>query len=629
MATATWVEPEAPAKAPSHLHELLDLAGRAPGALAFARELLPLLARHFGGAAIAIELRSPTRVIHEIYASDASARDFWLAPLDELLTEAIAERGPRVRAGESPTGDANVVAVAAPVLDAHGSAIGALALALKGACDGEEEARRLGDEVFALAALIGVSLDVRPDAAAAPAPTPPGIDPAVAQALRKATAFGTALELCFSLANNLRNKSGCDRVALGCVRGRRVHVECISGLDDVPRDSPWARALHAALEECLDAGERLACPPPADAAAADAIRSRHRLIRRWQQESAGACVATLPLRLAGRTLVILALERPADRPFRNDELDEIQKLIEPYLAAIELIEHARGTLASHARRVVRDELRRLRRPRGLLRGLLATSFLALVGWVGFGSTGYEFSVPCRVRPAELRHVTAPFDGVLLEAPRRAGDRVRAGDLLARFDTRALELESARVGHELEEAAVDERRAFAARDAAGSERLRARADELRAQLGGVERRIADARQVAPFDGWILRGDLTERAGSSLSRGDELFQVAPDERVTFDLFVPEDRYADVRVGPVARFSPFARPEHDEPLTVTRIAPASEVHDGRNVFTLEAESAARPDWMRPGMEGVAVIAAGRRRVAWVVSHRFVDWVRLRLWP
>jgi hypothetical protein len=51
--------------------------------------------------------------------------------------------------------------------------------------------------------------------------------------------------------------------------------------------------------------------------------------------------------------------------------------------------------------------------------------------------------------------------------------------------------------------------------------------------------------------------------------------------------------------------------------------------NVFIIHASF---PDgvqpWWRPGMTGVAKLDIGRRKFIWVLAHRTVDFLRLRLW-
>ncbi|MFO1009998.1 MAG: HlyD family efflux transporter periplasmic adaptor subunit [Planctomycetota bacterium] len=619
--------------AQDHLHALLALAAHAPGPAEFARGVVPILLRRFASPCAALELRSPTRVVHERCSGEGADPAFWTEPVEHALTEAISESKPHVRVWKTKTGEVHVALVATPILDSKGASVGAVSVATP--CTSRDEARLLGDELFALAALVGSCADsLQPAAMAATgaAPTPSrSADDArtAAQTLRKSADFGSSLELAFSLTNNLRSKTGCDRVALAVVDGTRVELRSISGLDSIRKDSPWVRALQAALEETLDHGHRLVCQRRAPDSEADDLSTGHRLHRAWHTAADGAAVASLPIAANGRIALVLGLQRAGNSPFRAEELDEIAKLVEPYAPALDLVERARAGLFAHALRSLREEGRLLRTSRGIVRAATVVAALAAVGWVAFGTKAWEVSVPCRVRSAELRHVGAPIEGVLVAATKRPGDAVHAGEVLARFDCRTLELESQRLGREIETATVEERRAFAAGTASDAEFARARLAELVARRAEVDGRIGRASIVAPFDGVVLAGDPAQRAGTVLTQGEELYQLAPDARLALELFVPEGRVDAAAVGCAARFSPFAAPESSQPLTLVRIAPASTVHEGRNVFVVEARCEDDSVGLRPGMEGVAVLEAGERRIAWVYGHQALDWLRLHVWP
>ena len=61
---------------------------------------------------------------------------------------------------------------------------------------------------------------------------------------------------------------------------------------------------------------------------------------------------------------------------------------------------------------------------------------------------------------------------------------------------------------------------------------------------------------------------------------------------------------------------------------ITSVSTPQEGRNFFRVEAELDAAPAGVRPGMEGVGKIAAGERRLVWIWTRNFVNWLRLSLW-
>ena len=48
-------------------------------------------------------------------------------------------------------------------------------------------------------------------------------------------------------------------------------------------------------------------------------------------------------------------------------------------------------------------------------------------------------------------------------------------------------------------------------------------------------------------------------------------------------------------------------------------------KSYFRVEAEISAATGRLRPGMEGVGKVEVGDRRLIWIWTHRFVDWLRL----
>ena len=64
------------------------------------------------------------------------------------------------------------------------------------------------------------------------------------------------------------------------------------------------------------------------------------------------------------------------------------------------------------------------------------------------------------------------------------------------------------------------------------------------------------------------------------------------------------------------------------VARALPEAQLRNGRNVYVAEAQVDATEDWIRPGMEGMAKIELGRRRIWWVTLHRVIDYLRLKFW-
>jgi hypothetical protein len=67
---------------------------------------------------------------------------------------------------------------------------------------------------------------------------------------------------------------------------------------------------------------------------------------------------------------------------------------------------------------------------------------------------------------------------------------------------------------------------------------------------------------------------------------------------------------------------------PVRVARVTPVAVARDGRNFFEVEGALDEIVPALRPGLQGIAKIEAGRRPLAWIWTHRFLDWLKLTLW-
>lgn len=66
----------------------------------------------------------------------------------------------------------------------------------------------------------------------------------------------------------------------------------------------------------------------------------------------------------------------------------------------------------------------------------------------------------------------------------------------------------------------------------------------------------------------------------------------------------------------------------LTVEKITPVSTAQDGRNTFRVEASLDGSSEHLRPGMQGVAKIDIGQRKLIWIWTHSLADWLRMWTW-
>jgi len=227
-----------------------------------------------------------------------------------------------------------------------------------------------------------------------------------------------------------------------------------------------------------------------------------------------------------------------------------------------------------------------------------------------------------------RAAAAPFEGFIAESFVRAGDKVHKGQLLARIDDRTLMLEQAKWGAEVQQASRRLRQAAAAQDRSSMAIASAQVDQAQAQLSLIDEKITRARLVAPFDGIVVSGDLSQLLGSPVEQGKVLFEIAPLDAYRVILNVDERDIGDLAEGQAGELALAGLPRGVLPFKVKTITPISTAQDGRNYFRIEAQLSDAGTSLRPGMEGIGKVKVGERRLIWIWTHSLVDWLRLTLW-
>ena len=221
-----------------------------------------------------------------------------------------------------------------------------------------------------------------------------------------------------------------------------------------------------------------------------------------------------------------------------------------------------------------------------------------------------------------------MDGFVRKAHVRPGDTVRAGDLLVELLDQDLLLEQRRWESELAQHENAYTAAMVRADRAQFAVRQAKATEAQAQLDLVRSQLERSRVLAPLDGIVIKGDLTQAPGAPVKRGDVLLPLAPSGEFRLIIEVDERDIRDVQAGAKGSLALSALPGETLPFAVDRVTPVAVGKEGSNAFEVEARLESSPQLLRPGMQGVAKIEAGSQSAGWVLSHRIIDWLRLAVW-
>jgi RND family efflux transporter MFP subunit len=209
----------------------------------------------------------------------------------------------------------------------------------------------------------------------------------------------------------------------------------------------------------------------------------------------------------------------------------------------------------------------------------------------------------------------------------AGSTVQKGQVLATLDDRDLRVERQRWLSEREQHESRYRDALSKHERANANVALAQARQADSQLALVEEKLARASIVAPFDGIVVTGDLSQLLGSPVEQGKLLFEIAPLDAYRVILKVEDRDIRSVRSGQSGSLVLSGLAAEALDFEVVNISMA-QAENGMNVFRVEARLDRSDLKLRPGMEGVGKINAGERSYAWIWTHRMIDWLRLQAW-
>lgn len=425
-----------------------------------------------------------------------------------------------------------------------------------------------------------------------------------------------------AVANELAGRLSCDRVSIGLDASGSVEVKAISHNASFDPKTNLVRLIGEAMDEVLDLDATIVYPAPGDDAAA---AMAHAELAREFKDTA---LCSVPLLQDGRAIGVLTLERGRGERFDAATVEVCQTagmLLGPILGLKR--DNERGGW-ERARETAAAGARALFGPRHPGAKLLAVLAVLAVAFLAVAAGEYRISAKTVIEGEVQRAAVAPFEGYIAESRVRAGDRVAKGQLVARLDERDLRLERNRLESEREQLLGRHRQALAAADRAQMAMVAAQISQADAQLSLVEDKLSRAALLAPFDGVVVSGDLSQLLGTPVEQGKVLFQIAPLDAYRVILEVDERDIAQVRVGQPGELALSGIPDQKLRFAVKQITPVSTSEDGRNYFRVEAQLDDASARLRPGMEGVGKIAAGSRKLVWIWTHPLVDWLRLAAW-
>lgn len=210
--------------------------------------------------------------------------------------------------------------------------------------------------------------------------------------------------------------------------------------------------------------------------------------------------------------------------------------------------------------------------------------------------GVRYTYPAKVEPNEQVQLAFEVPGLLIKMNVKAGDLVKAGDVLAVLDPRdyEIDLSKAKANFEKAEADVNRNQPLAEKDyisKASFDEFVAKRDIAKADLEAVEKRLSDTHLVAPFSGIIAQDPIDNfqnvqaKQPIMLLYKPELIKIAlnvPSADMMFKKEKPSCAKVTIEDLPdrefeaaVRSFSPLADPETQTYRVVLTMKPLADVN------------------------------------------------------
>ena len=414
----------------------------------------------------------------------------------------------------------------------------------------------------------------------------------------------------------------CTRVSLGIRIGSAVAVKVISHTAQFGERMVLVSGLAKAMDEALDQRCLILYPAPADQLIAT---TAHAELSRLHHNGQ---VLTVPMLVVDSFVGALTFERPADEPFEQDTVELLELAVAIVGPVLEEKRRNDRWLIVKTGESLRRQIVRLVGPGHLVRKLVVIAIAAAALFLSLAQGTYNVNADAQIEGLVRRAIVAPYDGFIKDADVRPGDKVAEGELVASLEDRDLLLERLKWVTERQQHQYEYDKALAAREPAAINVIRAQIDQAVAHIKLIDAQLARIQLRSPIAGLVVSGDLSQLVGTSVQRGQVLFEIAPLAAYRVILDVDEREVRAVAPGQTGDLIVTALPNTGLPFLIDKVTPIAEAHAGRNVFRVEGRLTQNPPQLRPGMEGIGKIRVGRRNLAWIWVHPVIDWLQLWFW-
>jgi RND family efflux transporter MFP subunit len=433
----------------------------------------------------------------------------------------------------------------------------------------------------------------------------------------------TSKEAAAKIADLLADKFECQRASIGIHDGVSIQLLALSHVTEIDSRTQLVRRIEAAMEEASDQSSTVT--EPTDISESKLITRAHKeLVAR---DGSGA-ICTVMMEGRSGPMGALTLERSGENPFDEHTISNVESLAKLIGRLLEMKQLEERSFFLKSKAALKDLVTDITGPTHLKLKLFGACALVLLLVSSLFSGEHRVTAPASIEGAVRYMLVAPQEGFVEHAKARAGDIVKEGQLIAQLDDRGLRLELQKWKGELSKLQNVYQEALALRNRTKLGVTMAQLDQAKAEFELIEGQLNRTKLKSPIDGVIVRGDYSQSLGAPVDTGQILFEIAPLDSYQVVLEVDEFDMAGMQAGKTGRLIIAALPDSVFDISVQKVVPVTVSSEGRNFFRVEATLDEPTQLLRPGMEGIAKVKMGQRKLIWIWTHSLIDRIRLWFW-
>jgi len=431
-------------------------------------------------------------------------------------------------------------------------------------------------------------------------------------------------EAATAVVTELANIFGCERVSIGFLKGKHAVVKALSHSAQVGKKANLIQNIEAVMDESID--QHITVVYPVLKGAPIQIVRSHETLHKKQGENA---ICTVPYTDGSHVIGAFTLERPIDQPFDADTVKILEHAASLLGQILNVKRKEDRWLFSKIGSSFRSNLSKLIGRKHMAFKLVFYCLFAVIVFLSIAEGEYRITADATLEGAVQRVVAAPMAGYIASQHVRAGDIVKAGEILFTLDERDLRLEKLKWQSQHSQRNREYIEASAEHDRAKARILNAQIEQANAQIALIDEQLKRIRISAPFDGIVVSGDLSQSLGAPVERGDILFEVAPLDTYRVVLDVDEAEISHIKPDQTGKLVLAGTPDDEIPIIIEKITPVSSAAEGKNFFRVEARLGSYGlENLRPGMQGVGKINVDERKLIWIWTYKITHWMRMFFW-